>query len=81
MMVSSDVLQDTVARWVANNREQITGNDAAFLSRVYQTGLTKYQERLRAISFYGLRHVLDAGCGFGQWTLSLSGLNEGGLGL
>ena len=76
MMVSSDVLRDTVARWVANNREQITGNDAAFLSRVYQTGLTKYQERLRAISFCGLRHVLDAGCGFGQWTLSLSGLNE-----
>jgi ubiquinone/menaquinone biosynthesis C-methylase UbiE len=26
--------------------------------------------------FCGLRHVLDAGCGFGQWTLSLSGLNE-----
>ena len=69
-------LQRAVSRWTIDNRSQITENDAAFMNRVYQDGLSKYRDRLSAINFCGLSHVLDAGCGFGQWTLALSELNE-----
>jgi SAM-dependent methyltransferase len=71
-----DALQRAISQWADFNRQQITGNDAAYLTRVYQDGLTKYRDRLSAIAFSGLGHVLDAGCGFGQWTLALSELNE-----
>ena len=51
-------------------------NDKFFLERVYREGLQKYIDRLTAIGFSGGRHVLDAGCGFGQWSLALASLNE-----
>ena len=49
--------------------------DRNFLRRVYGKGLEFYLNRLKAIDFTGGNHVLDAGCGFGQWTLALSLLN------
>jgi SAM-dependent methyltransferase len=58
------------------NRLEATlgANEIAFLERVYANGLAKYERRLAAIGFEKKEHVLDAGCGMGQWTLSLSGL-------
>ena len=50
-------------------------NDKLFIERVYQDGLQKYIDRLTAIGFSGRHHVLDAGCGFGQWSLALTSLN------
>jgi len=35
-----------------------------------------YITRLRATGFEGMNLVLDAGCGFGQWTIALSRLNN-----
>ncbi|MFC1936380.1 class I SAM-dependent methyltransferase [Chloroflexota bacterium] len=49
--------------------------DRDFLQRVYQGGLDFYIERLNAIGFTGRHRVLDAGCGFGQWSMSLANLN------
>lgn len=46
--------------------------DAGFLARVYGEGLDKYRRRLAAIGFEGLDRVLDAGCGFGQWSVALA---------
>jgi ubiquinone/menaquinone biosynthesis C-methylase UbiE len=54
----------------------LSGNDLAFYQRVWRTDLETYRSRLRAIQFEGLKNVLDAGCGMGQWTLCLSGLNH-----
>jgi SAM-dependent methyltransferase len=54
----------------------IVGNDRAFCMRVWETDPEIYRERLRAVGFSGLGKVLDAGCGFGQWTLALAELNE-----
>ncbi len=50
----------------------LTPRDAAFLERVYSGGLQKYRERLDAIGFEKLGVVLDAGCGVGQWSITLS---------
>jgi ubiquinone/menaquinone biosynthesis C-methylase UbiE len=50
--------------------------DRDFLKRVYGRGLEFYMNRLKAIDFVGFAHVLDAGCGFGQWSLALSVLNK-----
>ncbi len=36
----------------------------------------KYVHRLKSIGFEGQERVLDAGCGFGQWSIALAGLNR-----
>lgn len=53
----------------------MTVNDLLFLERVLQAGLDPYLERLRDIGVTNREHVLDAGCGFGQWSLVMSTLN------
>jgi SAM-dependent methyltransferase len=47
-----------------------------YLARMYAGSTARYEERLKAIGFVGRKRVLDAGCGFGQWSLALAGLNE-----
>jgi len=51
-------------------------NDFGFLNRVFSGGLDIYKKRLEAIGFVGKEKVLDAGCGFGQWSMALASLNE-----
>lgn len=43
---------------------------AAFLRRIYADGLEPYQRRLAAVGFTSGGSLLDAGCGFGQWSLA-----------
>ncbi len=47
-------------------------NDAGFARRVFDKGLTPYLERIVQYGFAGRGRVLDAGCGFGQWSLALA---------
>jgi len=47
-------------------------NDLQFLQSIYDGGLEKYERRLVSVGLSGLDFVLDAGCGFGQWSLALS---------
>ena len=54
----------------------IGDNDYQFLERIYCDGLHKYLSRLKAIGFSGNERVLDAGCGYGQWSLALAQLNK-----
>jgi SAM-dependent methyltransferase len=51
---------------------QMGDNDGKFLKRVFATDDRVYAGRLDAVGFAGLGRVLDAGCGFGQWTLQLA---------
>jgi SAM-dependent methyltransferase len=50
--------------------------DFEFLCRVYKTEDERYINRLKIIGFEGFNKVLDAGCGFGQWSMALSKLNN-----
>lgn len=52
-----------------------------FCDRMYQPGIPFYQDKLRALGFSGCNRVLDAGCGYGQWTLALASLNECVIGM
>ena len=55
--------------------ERLGDNDAQFLRRVYATPAEVYAARVSAIGFVGHPRVLDAGCGFGQWSLALARAN------
>ena len=52
--------------------QRLSANDAGFLQRVYSDGLDKYKKHLARISFIGGKTILDAGCGFGQWTFAMA---------
>lgn len=51
-------------------------NDSRFLQDIFRKDLEIYTKRLRCYGFNDLGRVLDAGCGFGQWTLSLLSLGN-----
>jgi SAM-dependent methyltransferase len=50
--------------------------DRDFYTRIFSTPADVYVERLRAVGFEGHGRVLDAACGFGQWSLALAELNR-----
>jgi len=75
MILEKDLLDDALNKSLAANANRIGHNDRLFLQRIYEEGLIKYQDRLRAIGFSEHAHVLDAGCGYGQWSLSLCEMN------
>lgn len=75
-METTQHLETGLQRAITKHHARIGHNDSAFLKRIYGEGLTKYIDRLTAIGFAGHGHVLDAGCGFGQWSLALSFLNH-----
>ena len=52
--------------------QRLSANDVGFLQRVYSGGLNKYRERLAHIGFVDKERILDAGCGFGQWTFAIA---------
>lgn len=56
--------------------ENLIDNDKAFFMRVWNTDPTIYKNRLKAIGFENLNHVLDAGSGFGQWASVMAGMNK-----
>lgn len=51
--------------------------EKGFIQRAYREGdLSAYIERLHGIDFTGLDLILDSGCGYGQWSVALSSLNN-----
>lgn len=73
---TQDNLQIALKQAEKNNGSRIGLNDKSFIKRIYYEGIEKYVDRLKAIGFSGNKHVLDAGCGYGQWSLALALLNE-----
>lgn len=64
---------DTYLKELAEKYGELLGeNDRKFFERVFLRDLEIYRKRVEAISFCGGNRVLDAGCGFGQWTISLA---------
>lgn len=66
---------------IARHLPRLGDNSGRFLGRVYGSGLPVYARRLAAVGFSGRERVLDAGCGFGQWSLALAGMNAQVVGL
>ena len=60
---------------------RLNANDSGFLQRVYSDGLNKYKERLIRIGFVNKKKILDAGCGFGQWTFAMAQTSHQVLGI
>jgi SAM-dependent methyltransferase len=52
------------------------GNDYNFCVRVWNIDSKIYVNRLNAIGFSGMKNVLDAGFGLGQWTLAIASVND-----
>lgn len=73
--INPDELLTLIRQVEADNACDIGHNDHFFLQRIYEGGLQKYVDRLKSIGFIGKQKVLDAGCGYGQWSLALAGLN------
>jgi len=72
----SAIIAKTIEKTIEKHRASLGQNAAAFLERVYGGGFEKYSTRLSQHGFRGFCRVLDAGCGFGQWTLALSWMNQ-----
>ena len=58
------------------NNFKLGPNDYNFVNRVFKNGINTYISRIKQYEFCGKQKVLDAGCGFGQWSLSLAHLNK-----
>lgn len=50
-----------------------------FCLRMYASPQENYQRRLRMIGLENLGCVLDAGCGFGQWSLAMASLGNASI--
>ncbi len=76
MKINKNTLNSSLNTALAAYTNRIGHNDRLFLTRIYGDGLVKYQDRLSAIGLTEHNHVLDAGCGYGQWSLALSLMNR-----
>ena len=61
--------------------QRLSANNTGFLQRVYSDGLDKYKKHLARISFVGKERILDAGCGFGQWTFAMAQTSKRVIGM
>lgn len=62
-------------------KRKFEDNDRQFFARVYAPAPTIYTERLRAVGFDDCTSILDAGCGFGQWSVCMADLGATVLGV
>jgi SAM-dependent methyltransferase len=60
---------------IASYKDILAPQSAEFLGRVFSKPLDTYRLRLEQYGFKGMRNILDAGCGFGQWTLAAAQIN------
>jgi len=70
-------MDKSILRKILNKyKKKMSDNDRSFFNRIYSVETDVYMHRLKAIGFNDKSVVLDAGCGFGQWSLALAKLND-----
>jgi len=52
--------------------EEFPLNDANFARRLYSGDLSRYHERIDRLGISSDDIILDAGCGFGQWSIAMT---------
>ena len=76
MKINKSDLGAALRKATSIHESRIGHNDQLFIRRIYDEGIDKYIERLQAIGFTEHSHVLDAGCGYGQWSLAMAEMNK-----
>ena len=74
-MPISDLDVSTVAKAVGTRERFASAHDHAFFHRVFDTPHSIYLARTGRAGLTGNKSVLDAGCGYGQWSLALAETN------
>ena len=72
ILTNDDFLNESIIKTLKFKNE----NDKVVFNRVYGKPLTIYKNRLEILKMKNKKKILDAGCGFGQWAVGLSDLNE-----
>ena len=71
-MENSRMLRDIIDGISSKYGHLLSDNDRLFLKRVCAVSGETYRKRLDAIGFLQRGKILDAGCGFGQWSVELA---------
>ena len=61
--------------------KNLSAQDERFLKKAYRTDFNFFKSRLKSIKFVNKKKVLDAGCGFGQWSFALDQNNYRVIGI
>jgi 2-polyprenyl-3-methyl-5-hydroxy-6-metoxy-1,4-benzoquinol methylase len=61
--------------------KNLSTQDERFLKKAYRTDFNFFKSRLKSIKFVNKKKVLDAGCGFGQWSFALAQNNYRVIGI
>ena len=69
-------LSFNISDYLKYNKSNLLENDVKFLERIFAKGIAPYMNRLKQYGFQNIDNVLDAGCGFGQWSLALAQMNN-----
>lgn len=72
MIKINDIVKDLISVF----ENDLGMNDKLFIKRVFSQGIDTYIDRLEAIGFTKKSKILDAGCGYGQWSIALATLND-----
>jgi len=70
--IRESVLESAVASAVTAFAPALGVTATSFLRGVYGHGLARYRKRLMSLGLASGGKLLDAGCGFGQWSLAAS---------
>ncbi|MGL1863444.1 MAG: class I SAM-dependent methyltransferase [Pseudodesulfovibrio sp.] len=68
-------LEELVPTITELHKDLFEARELEFLNRIMAGGVSKYLKRLQSCGMEGFETVLDAGCGFGQWSLPLALIN------
>ena len=67
---------ETIGQLIEEFKPFLSENDRSFIERVFKNGIDVYRNRIKQYGLVGLKHILDAGCGYGQWSIALARENE-----
>lgn len=71
-MLTKDIINQTLKKY----ERLLEKSDHEFLQRVFGEGIEKYIDRIKQYGFTNKNRILDAGCGYGQWSLAMRTLNK-----
>ena len=65
-------LESLEASWLETHLDTFPINDANFARRLFSGELSRYESRIQQLEVHPSDTILDAGAGFGQWSLAFS---------